>query len=99
MRVLLQPAELLIIGGAAVGTVLISNPLHIIKKIAAGIGGVFGSSKFTKQVYVDAFKTIYDLLNRARKDELMALETDVEEPDKSPVFFQESDFPQKPPCA
>jgi chemotaxis protein MotA len=52
IRVLLQPAELLIIGGAAVGTVLISNPLHIIKKIIAGIGGVFGSPKFTQQTYV-----------------------------------------------
>ena len=54
LRVLLQPAELLIIGGAAAGTVLISNPLHIIKKIVGGIGGVFGGSKFTKQTYIDA---------------------------------------------
>lgn len=74
------------------GTVLISNPLHIIKKIAAGIGGVFGSSKFSKQVYVDALKTMYDLLNRARKDGLMALEADVEEPDKSPVFSKNPTF-------
>ena len=68
MRVLLQPAELLIIGGAAVGTVLISNPLHIIKTIIGGIGAVFGRPKFTQQTYVDALKTMYDLLNRARKD-------------------------------
>jgi chemotaxis protein MotA len=51
IRVLIQPAELIIIGGAAVGTVLVANPLHIIKKIAAGIGGVFGSSKF-RSVYI-----------------------------------------------
>ena len=44
LKVLIQPAELVIIGGAAVGTVLIGNPLHIIKKIAGGIGGVFGGS-------------------------------------------------------
>jgi chemotaxis protein MotA len=92
IRVLLQPAELLIIGGAAVGTVLISNPLHIIKKIIAGIGGVFGSPKFTQQTYVDSLKTRYDLLNRARKDGLMALEADVEEPDKSPVFSKNPTF-------
>src|SRR5438045_8941949 len=59
IRVLLQPAELLIIGGAAVGTVLISNPLHIIKKIIGGIGGVFGSPKLTQQTYVDSPKTMY----------------------------------------
>ncbi|MGA7907575.1 MAG: motility-associated protein, partial [Candidatus Sulfotelmatobacter sp.] len=51
LRVLLQPAELIIIGGAAMGTVLIANPLHILKKIAAGVGVVFGGSKYTKQAY------------------------------------------------
>src|SRR3974377_1885310 len=65
LRVLLPPAELVIMGGAAVGTVLISNPLHIIKKIAGGIGGVFGGSKFTKQAYINALKTMYELLHRA----------------------------------
>ena len=34
LRVLVQPAELIIIGGAAVGTLLVANPLHILKKIA-----------------------------------------------------------------
>lgn len=92
LRVLLQPAELMIIGGAAAGTVLISNPLHIIKKIVGGIGGVFSGSKFTRQTYIDALKTMYDLLNRARKDGLMALEADVEEPEKSPVFSKNPTF-------
>ena len=92
LRVLLQPAELLIIGGAAAGTVLISNPLHIIKKIVGGIGSVFGGSKFTKQTYIDALKTMYDLLNRARKDGLMALEADVEQPEKSAVFSKNETF-------
>lgn len=92
LRVLLQPAELIIIGGAGAGTVLISNPLHIIKKIAGGIAGVFGSSKFTKQTYIDALKTMYDLLNRARKDGLMALEADVEDPEKSAVFSKNETF-------
>jgi chemotaxis protein MotA len=86
LRVLLQPAELLIIGGAAVGTVLVANPLHILKQIAAGIGGVFGGSRFTKARYVESLKMMYDLLNKARKDGLVALESDIEEPDKSPIL-------------
>src|SRR5271167_2792249 len=86
LRVLLQPAELVTIGGAALGTVLIANPLHILTQIAGGIGGVFTGSKFTKQAYLDSLKMMYDLLNKARKDGLMALENDVEEPDKSPLF-------------
>lgn len=92
IRVLIQPAELVIIGGAALGTVLVANPLHIIKKILGGIGGVFGSSKFSKQAYIDTLKMMYDLLNKARKDGLMALEADVEEPEKSPVFSKNEAF-------
>jgi chemotaxis protein MotA len=92
IRVLLQPAELIIIGGAAAGTLLIANPLHIIKKIAGGIVGVFGSSKFGKQTYLDTLRMMYDLLNKARKDGLMALEADVEEPEKSQVFAKNPAF-------
>src|SRR5579863_7011385 len=92
LRVLVQPAELIIIGGAAIGTVLIGNPLHIIKKIAGGIGGVFGGSKFGKQTYIDTLKMMFDLLNKARKDGLMALEADVEEPAKSAVLSKNPSF-------
>jgi chemotaxis protein MotA len=91
-RVLIQPAELIIIGGAAVGTLLIANPLNILKKIAGGIGGVFGGSKFTKQRYLDTLKMAYDLFNKARKEGLMALEADVETPDKSPVLSKYPHF-------
>ena len=86
LKVLIQPAELVTIGGAALGTLLIANPLHILKQIGAGIAGVFGGSKYTKQAYIDSLKTMYELLNKARKDGLMALENDVEEPEKSAVF-------------
>ena len=92
LRVLVQPAELIIIGGAAIGTLLVANPLHILKKIAGGIGAVFGGSKFGKQTYIDTLKMMYDLLNKARKDGLMALESDVEEPQKSPVFTKNPAF-------
>src|SRR5215475_6322495 len=86
VRVLLQPAELLIIGGAAAGTVLVANPLHVLKKIVSGIISAFSGSKYTKQRYLDTLKTMYDLFNKARREGLIALESDVEEADKSPVF-------------
>lgn len=92
VKVLMQPAELLIIGGAAIGTVLIANPLHILKQIAAGVTGVFGGSKFTKQRYLDSLKMTYDLLNKARREGLMALENDVEEPEKSTILIKYPEF-------
>lgn len=92
LKVLLQPAELVIIGGAAIGTVLIANPLHILKQIVAGVAGVFGGSKFGKQRYIETLKMMYELFNKARKEGLMALENDVEEPAKSPVFSKNPAF-------
>jgi chemotaxis protein MotA len=86
VRVLIQPAELVVIGGASIGTVLIANPLHILKQIVGGVAGVFGGSKFTKQRYLDSLKMMYELLNKARREGLMALESDVEDPAKSPLL-------------
>jgi chemotaxis protein MotA len=94
IKVLLQPAELIIIGGAAAGTVLISNPLHILKKMMSGLIGAFGSSKYGTPRYVDTLKMLYDVLQKARKEGLMALESDIEEPDKSPLFSAYKDFSQ-----
>src|SRR6202049_2189810 len=74
VRVLMQPAELITIGGAAIGTILIANPLHILKKIGKGVAGAFGSSQYSKQKYMDTLKMMYELFTRARRDGLMALE-------------------------
>ncbi len=73
LAVLMQPAELIIIGGAAIGTVLIANPLHILKKIVAGLVGVFKSSAFTTAKYLETMKMCYEMLNKARKEGLLAL--------------------------
>ncbi len=92
LMVLVQPAELVVIGGAALGTVLIANPLHIIKQIIGGIMGVLGGSKFTKARYLESLKMMYELFNKARKEGLMALENDVEDPSKSTVFSKYASF-------
>ena len=92
LKVLIQPAELVVIGGAAIGTVLIANPLHILKKVIAGITAVFKGSPFNKQRYLNTLKMMYDLLNKARKEGLMTLEADVEEPSKSAIFSARPEF-------
>src|SRR6266404_2391434 len=86
MMVLMQPAELIIILGAAIGTVLVANPLHILMAIGKGIGGAFGGSPFTKQRYLESLKMMFELFNRARKEGLMSLETDSDAPNESAIF-------------
>ncbi|MDQ6677276.1 MAG: flagellar motor stator protein MotA [Acidobacteriota bacterium] len=86
LMVLLQPAELVIIGGAALGTLLIANPLPVVIQIAKGILGVIGGSKFTKVYYLETLRMLLDLFNYARKSGMAKLEADVEDPAKSEVF-------------
>jgi chemotaxis protein MotA len=52
IAVLLQPAELVIILGAGIGSVLIANPVHILKNIVARGLGALKPSKFTKKFYL-----------------------------------------------
>ncbi len=90
--VLMQPAELIIILGAAIGTVLVANPLHILKKIGQGVAGAFTGSAFTKERYLDSLKMMYELFTRARKEGLMSLEGDSDAPDQSPIFSKYPKF-------
>jgi chemotaxis protein MotA len=88
ISVLIQPAELLIIAGAAVGTTLIANPLPVILKLIKGVTGVFTPSKFDKAFFTSTLKMLYELFVYARKNGMVKLETDIEEPEKSGVFMK-----------
>jgi len=92
MAVLVQPAELIIILGAAIGTVLTANPIHILKKIAAGLTGVVKGSPFPKKRYIETLKMMFDLLAKSRKEGAIAIEGDVEDPKKSPIFSKYPTF-------
>jgi len=92
LKVLMQPAEVIIIVGAALGTVLISNPLHTLKQMISGLLGAFGSSKYGTKRYIDCLKMMYELLQKARKEGLVALETDIEAPEASPLFSNYKEF-------
>ncbi|HEY6489877.1 MAG: flagellar motor stator protein MotA [Terracidiphilus sp.] len=86
IEVLIQPAELLIIVGASTGTLLVANPVHILKGIVGGLKGVIGGSKFNKARYLDTLKMMYQFLNKVRKEGLLSVENDVEKPKESPLF-------------
>ncbi|HTB17033.1 MAG TPA: flagellar motor stator protein MotA [Bryobacteraceae bacterium] len=86
LKVLMQPAELLIIGGAGLGTLLTANPLPVLKALLGGLAAVFGSSKFDKGFYQATLKQMFDVMQKARKKGLTELEADVEKPDQSELF-------------
>src|ERR1700691_4400294 len=91
ISVLLQPAELLIIAGAAAGTLLVANPIRILKDIVAGLLATLKGSPFTGARYLNTLKMMYQFLNKVRKEGLLAVEMDVEKPAESVIF---KDFPE-----
>ena len=86
LLVLLQPSEFIIIAGAGLGTLIAGNQLYVLKNIVSGLIGVIGGSKFSKQRYLDSLRMMFHLFNKARKEGMVGIEGDVEEPEKSPLF-------------
>ncbi len=81
-----QPYELLVIGGAAFGAFVISNPGKVIKSVLASIPLMLKGSKYDKALYLDLLGLMFDIFSKSRKDGLMALEVDIDAPKESPIF-------------
>jgi chemotaxis protein MotA len=92
LLVLAQPAELLIIFGSAVGTVVVANPLPTLIRIVKGMVGVLTGGGYSKPFYLENLKMIYELFNLARKSGTAKLEEDVDNPSKSAIFSKYPKF-------
>ena len=83
---LLQPVELLMIGGAALGAFLVANPIKVIKATLKALPSLMRGSRYSKALYVETLSLLYDILAKIRKEGLMSVESDVDAPDQSPLF-------------
>lgn len=90
--VLFQPAEFLIIAGAAAGALLIANPLAVLKEVFHGALRVLRPSRYTPEFYLQNLKMLNELFVYSRKNGMAKLEADVDEPEKSPVFQKHAFF-------
>jgi chemotaxis protein MotA len=90
--VLWQPAELVVIFGAALGSMLVANPIANITALIKGILGVLKGSPYNKNYYLDTLKALADVFNYGRKNGLQKLETDIENPKQSQLFTQHKCF-------
>ncbi len=84
--VLMQPVELLIIGGAAMGAFFVSNMGKTLKATLRDLPGVFKGSKYNKALYIETLLVLNNLFQKIRKDGLMAIEGDIDAPEKSELF-------------
>jgi chemotaxis protein MotA len=83
---LLQPIELLMIGGAAFGAFFVGNTGKAIKATLKILPSVLKGSQYSKAVYMDLMALLYDILAKVRKEGLMTIEGDVDNPAQSPLF-------------
>jgi chemotaxis protein MotA len=87
-----QPNEVLIIGGAALGSLIISTPISVIKALFAQLMGVFSGKHYAKQDYLDLLVMMYEIFNVARRDGLVGLESHIEHPEESEIITRYPKF-------
>ena len=91
--VLMQPAELLIICGSAVGIVLLSNPPALIGKMARGVAAAFRGPRHNLQSFLRDLGMLYELfVYSQRAGGIMELENDVDDPEHSRIFSNHPEF-------
>ena len=97
LMVLMQPAELVIIVGAAVGTVLIANPLSVVIQMAERIGGgVCGAADFTKAFYLENLKMLNEIFSLRQKERNGQAGSGRRRAVEEPAVFQVQEFHERP---
>src|SRR5690554_2314938 len=86
LAALWHPFEIVIIGGAAFGAFLVANNLSLVKGVFAKIPQIIFGHRYSKPFYLDVLGLLYEILNKSRREGMMAIEADVEEPRESPIF-------------
>lgn len=84
--------EYITIIGAAVGSLIIANPLPVLMKIISGALGTLKGPKVNKKAYLDVLKLMYELFQFAKREGLIALEPHVEKPESSPIMSKYPSF-------
>jgi chemotaxis protein MotA len=88
MEIVLEaaPHELATICGGALGAFFVANPMKTIMATFRCVPKLFGGSKYSKARYMALMALLFDILSKVRKEGMMAIEGDIEDPHKSPLF-------------
>lgn len=83
---LIQPYEILVIGGASLGALITMSPMSTLINLIKGLLQTIKGSPYSKAVYEETFQALYELFRTARKDGLLALEPHIADPENSAIF-------------
>lgn len=90
--VLLQPAELLIVAGAAAGIVMVANPPDVIRKMWRGAISAFRPPVHTEVSFLRNLRMLFEVFTYVQRVGINELENDVEDPDASRIFTNHPEF-------
>lgn len=85
VHVLYQPSEFVIIGGSALGALVVMCPPKVLIQTLKSLKNLFASGPGKKE-YIDLLSLLYQLFSKAKKEGLLGVEADIEAPAKSPLF-------------
>ena len=88
---LYQPAEILMIVGAGVGSFIASNNGKALKATLRTFSKLKRTTRYNKAMYMELMALQYKLLSKARRDGMLAIERDIDDPQNSPLF---ADYPK-----
>lgn len=86
LAALMQPLEVVMIAGAALGAFVVANGGAPLKATMKAFPSVFKGTPYSKAFYMELFSLLFEILTKVRKEGLMSIEADVENPEASPVF-------------
>ncbi|MBI5634127.1 MAG: flagellar motor stator protein MotA [Nitrospirae bacterium] len=86
LHVMIQPAEYVIIFGAALGAFFIASPGGMVSVVFKSVGSIFGSGSVSKAQFLELLALLNTIFSKIRKDGLISIEADIENPKKSPLF-------------
>lgn len=84
--ILIQPNELVVIGGAALGTLIIAAPGKVTSRVIATIKKGLLPHAPKKDDYLELLKCLYAIFQVIRREGVLALESHISEPSKSSIF-------------
>lgn len=86
LHVMVQPAEYVIIFGAALGAFFIASPGGMVSVVFKSVGSIFGAGSISKVQFLELLSLLNTIFSKIRKDGLISIEADIENPKKSPLF-------------
>ncbi len=86
LHVLMQPWELVIIGGAALGTFLVANPMKTVKDTGRGIVEAFKQAVPKERDYLETLGVLHSLMRELRSKSRSEVEAHIDNPEESAIF-------------